>query len=79
MRPVPADAPASLLPYLTDLEQRLQALEVPEKPTPLFACASSAMPPASAWQNHALFNTTLSIVAVSDGTSWIRQDTGAAI
>jgi hypothetical protein len=56
-----------------------QALDAPGEPRPVYACATAQMPPAAAYPNGVLRNTTLNILAVSDGINWIRQDTGAAI
>lgn len=60
-------------------DEAIRSLQVPVAPAPLFACATADMPPAARWAHHALKNTTLNIVAVSDGVNWIRQDTGAEI
>lgn len=37
------------------------------------------LPSASEHRYKAVWNTTLSIVCVSDGSNWIRQDTGASV
>ena len=49
------------------------------EPKPVFASATVEMPPAGAYPNRVLRNTTLNILVVSDGTNWIRQDTGASL
>ncbi len=77
MIPVPVDAPANLQAYLMDVSNRLQALETPEKPVSLYA--TSTLPPAADWPSCALLYSPLGVVAVSDGSAWVRQDTGAAI
>ena len=38
-----------------------------------------ALPPAAPWRGHAVIVSDLKIIAHSDGSDWIRQDTGAAI
>lgn len=62
-----------------ELEREFDRLANPQGPTKLYSCATADMPPAGDCVGCVLRNTTLNILAVSDGTSWIRQDTGAAI
>jgi hypothetical protein len=77
IRPVdPTSADAALLNEMRDAILRL---ENPMQPVRLWSATTASMPPAANWTNCALLNTTLNILAVSDGTNWIRQDTGAAI
>jgi hypothetical protein len=61
---------------VTELER---ALDAPGEPRPVYACPTAEMPPAASYPNGVLRNTTLNILAVSDGVNWIRQDTGAVI
>lgn len=70
------EIPQALRPFALSVVEAVRALHAPRAPTPLYACASTAMPPAAAWPHHALLNTTFKIVVVSDGVNWIRQDTG---
>ncbi len=77
MIPVPADAPQALQAYLMDVDTRLRALETPDKPVPVLPV--SELPPAASWPSCVVRYTPLDVLAVSNGTSWIRQDTGAAI
>jgi hypothetical protein len=65
--------------FYASVAQAIQQLQNPGKPSLLFSCATADMPTASDYTNCVLLNTTLDILAVSDGTNWIRQDTGAAI
>jgi len=62
-----------------ELEAAFAALDNPGAPTRVYACATADMPAAAAYPNCVLRNTTLNILAVSDGSVWRRQDTGAAI
>ena len=78
IRPVTAEA-GILAPLLEDLRNAVLELQTPTQPHAVFACASADMPPAEDWLNCVLRNTTLNVLAVSDGSAWIRQDTGAAI
>lgn len=77
--PVPIGTPPVLATYLEELEARIARLESPQQPTPVFASTTANMPAASSFYQHVLLNTTLNILAHSDGTNWIRQDTGATI
>lgn len=73
------EIPAALRPFALSVVEAIQALQVPQSPTPLFACLEADLPPAASWAEHVLKVTDLDILAVSNGTDWIRQDTGAAI
>lgn len=65
---------------LDDLKLELErAFDAPDVPRPVYSCTTANMPPAADYTNCVLRNTTLNILAVSDGTNWIRQDTGATI
>jgi hypothetical protein len=77
--PVPLGTTPDLAEYLAEVEARVALLEEPQSPGPVFACTTANMPAAASYPNCVLKNTTLNILAVSDGTSWIRQDTGAVI
>lgn len=78
--PVPVgQLPASVVDYLEDLERRIERLEDPQQPVPVPAYTTALMPAAASFMNCVLRNTTLNILAVSDGVNWKRQDTGASI
>lgn len=78
--PIPTgQIPPALADYLGDLEARVAALENPGLPVPAFACTTANMPSAATYIGCVLRNTTLNILAHSDGTNWRRQDTGAVI
>lgn len=62
-----------------ELEREFDRMNQPGEPTAVFACTTAGMPAAADYPNRVLRNTTLNILAVSDGANWIRQDTGAAI
>lgn len=78
IRPVPQIA-GEIAPLLSELREAVMELLQPTQPHVVYACATAEMPPAAAYPNAVLRNSTLNILAVSDGVSWIRQDTGAAI
>lgn len=79
MTPLPSDAPAGLRPVLTGLLEEVRAWRAPDAPTPIYACAQSALPPAASWPLTVLLVSDLNILAHSDGLHWIRQDTGATL
>jgi len=62
-----------------ELERAFDQLSRPMQPQPVFACSTADMPPAADFPDSVLRNTTLNILAVSDGANWRRQDTGATI
>lgn len=70
---------ASLEELRIELERAFDAFDAPKEPRPVYACTTANMPPAADYQNCVLLNTTLNILAHSDGSDWIRQDTGATI
>jgi len=70
-----ADIPSARL----QIARAFDDLHRPMQPAPVFACSTAQMPPAADFPNCVLRNTTLNILAVSDGTDWRRQDTGATI
>ncbi|MGQ3018335.1 hypothetical protein [Phenylobacterium sp.] len=57
----------------------MRALSAPGAPIPLFACAAADLPPAQAWPQTLVLVADLSTLAISDGSAWVRQDTGAVI
>lgn len=77
--PVPLGTDPALAEYLAELEAKIAAVEEPQEPRPVFASTTTNMPDAANYPNCVLKNTTLNILAVSDGSNWIRQDTGAVI
>jgi len=71
---------ADTIPLLRlELERVFDDLTNPQSPTPVFVCLEADLPSAASWTNHVLRVSDLNILAVSDGSNWIRQDTGAAI
>ena len=62
-----------------ELETAFEDLARPRQPTGLYACAVADLPPAADWAGCVLRVTDFGVLACSDGTAWIRQDTGGAI
>ncbi len=73
------EIPPELRPFCLSVIEALRALQVPGSPTPLFAVNQADLPPAADWPDHALKVSDLNIIAFSDGTDWVRADTGVAI
>jgi hypothetical protein len=71
--------PEAVRAVLKSFHDALSALAAPGAPTPLFATASAALPPAAEHPQTLVLVTDLNILAHSDGAHWIRQDTGAVI
>lgn len=80
MTPILPPSPVSpvLQEWLEQTEQRLASLENPASPAPVYACSKANLPAAARFINCVVRITDLNILGVSDGVSWIRQDTGAA-
>lgn len=80
MRPLPvAPIGAEYAGFYAELVDFLRDLAVPKGPQRLWACASDALPPAIAHPNTCALASDLGVIVVSNGTAWIRQDTGAAL
>jgi hypothetical protein len=71
--------PESVRAAFKALGDEVAALQAPGAPTPLFAVAKAGLPPPAEHPRTLVLVTDLNILAHSDGASWIRQDTGAAI
>jgi len=73
------ETPAAIRPLLRDLLDRIQALETPGSPVAVLAIRAADLPPPGAWPWRVVAVSDLNILAHSDGSHWIRQDTGGAI
>ncbi|WP_430425593.1 hypothetical protein [Phenylobacterium sp.] len=79
LTPVGPGAPEAVRAVLKSFHDAISALLAPAAPTPLFAVAIAALPPAADHPRTLVLVTDLNILAHSDGAHWIRQDTGAVI
>jgi len=79
MTPIGPETPPALRGLLAELAEAVRAWRAPGSPTPLHACLAAQLPNAADWRHGLLLVTDLNILAHSDGSNWIRQDTGAAI
>lgn len=73
------NTPPALRPLLFEIIEAIRGLQVPGKPGPVYACDQSALPPPARFPGCVALVTNLNILAHSDGSHWIRQDTGATI
>ncbi|MDP3854389.1 hypothetical protein [Phenylobacterium sp.] len=79
MTPISPETPPALRALLAELAEVVRAWRAPGAPSSLYACDADQLPDAGDWPNGLVLVSDLNILAHSDGSSWIRQDTGAAI
>lgn len=79
MRAIGPEIPQPLRPLLREILGALSALEVPGRPGAVHACLAADLPPAAHWPSCLVLVSDLNILAHSDGSDWIRQDTGAPV
>jgi hypothetical protein len=78
LRPDPR-LPANIRSPLLELAEGLDQIRRPLSPLALFSCAAADLPAPADWEGCILRISDLNILAHSDGTHWVRQDTGGAI
>lgn len=71
--------PAPVRTPLSELSEALDQIRRAEVPMALFSCARLALPSAADWAGCVLWVSDLNTLAHSDGTLWVRQDTGGPI
>ena len=79
LTPVGSGLPDGVRAALRSLQDGLLTLLQPAAPTPVFAVAQTGLPPPAEHPHTVVLVTDLNILAHSDGSHWIRQDTGAVI
>ncbi|MDO8408888.1 MAG: hypothetical protein Q7S93_02335 [Phenylobacterium sp.] len=79
MLTVGPDVPPALRPLVGELVEAVRVLREPGAPTRIFACDAADLPPAKAWPQTLVLVADLSTLAVSNGSAWVRQDTGAIL
>lgn len=62
-----------------ELVTEFERIRTPKEPLRVYACLEADLPPAANWSSCVLHVTDLNVLAFSDGSDWIRADTGAAI
>jgi hypothetical protein len=71
--------PPAMQQFAQEVAAAILALQQPLAPMPLCPVVSTAMPMADAYPQTLVLVTDLNILAHSDGSDWIRSDTGAPI
>lgn len=67
--------PDDVRQFLQELDDRLSALETPRGPIPAWPTARP-LPDAAEFKSAVVLVIDLGVLAVSDGSRWVRQDTG---
>lgn len=75
----PVDSRQDPRPFYQAVVDAITQLQRPGQPLLVCALAAADLPPPADWPNGVLKVSDLNILAVSDGSAWIRQDTGAPI
>jgi hypothetical protein len=75
---VPTGTPNSR--FYGEVVEFLRELAFPQGPTRVFGVDAAAnLPSAADYNERAVYVRSVDVMVVSNGTAWIRQDTGAAI
>lgn len=77
--PVGPDVPPGLAPLLNSMRDAIMELFTPTEPRSVYPTLEASLPPAAAWPSTVVLVTDLNVLAHSDGSDWIRADTGAPI
>lgn len=79
--PVPAGLSSDLAAYLAELDERVGRIETPKGFTPAFLTTSASLTTQSAarFGGKWAIITDLKTAAYSNGSHWVRIDTGATI
>lgn len=78
LRPDPR-LPGAIRGPLVEIAAALDQIRRPQAPLPLFSCARADLPRAADWAGCLLRVSDLNTLAHSDGTRWVRLDTGGAL
>lgn len=77
--PVGPGVPSSLAAILKSHETAIRSLQQPGSPQPAYAVTKAKLPPAATFPSCIALVSDLDVLATSNGTAWIRSDTGAPI
>jgi hypothetical protein len=75
----PVDPRQDPRPFFRAVVDAIVQLQQPGQPVFVHSVALADLPPAADWPGGVLRVADLDILAVSNGSAWIRQDTGAPI
>lgn len=76
---VPPGPAANVNQVLQSLYDAVSQLQQPDHPSAVCAVTQAKLPPASDWPQCVVLVSDLGVLAASNGSAWIRQDTGASI
>lgn len=79
LTPIGPGIPDVFHAVLKSIHDAIFDLQTPAEPQPVFAVVQAKLPPAASYARSFVLVTDLNILAHSDGTHWIREDTGAVI
>ena len=79
LTPIGPGIPATFHAVLTSIHNAIRELQTPEEPKPVFSVVQAKLPAAASYPWCVALVSDLNTLAHSDGTHWIRQDTGAVI
>ena len=79
LTPIGPGIPAAFHAVLKSIHDAIRELQTPEEPKPVFAAVQAKLPPAASYSQCVALVSDLNTLAHSDGTHWIRQDSGAVI
>ena len=79
LTPIGPGIPDVFHSVLKSIHDAIRDLQTPAEPKPVFAVTQAKLPPAASYRQCVALVSDLNILAHSDGTHWIREDTGAVI
>ncbi|WP_394764289.1 hypothetical protein [Phenylobacterium sp.] len=79
LTPIGPGIPAALHAVLTSIQDAIRDLQTPQAPKPVFPVSQAKLPPAASYPTCVCLVSDLNILAHSDGSHWLREDTGAVI
>lgn len=75
----PIDPRQDPRPFYQAVVDAIAQLQRPGQPVLVHAVTAADLPPAADWPNGVLRVADINILAVSNGSAWIRQDTGVPV
>lgn len=79
LTPIGPGIPEAFHAVLKSFHDAIRELETPGAPKPVYATTQAKLPPAADYARCFVLVSDLNVLAHSDGTHWIREDTGAVI
>ena len=79
LTPIGPGIPDAFHAVLKSIQDAIRDLQTQAEPKPVFTVAQAKLPPAASYRNCFVLVSDLNLLAHSDGTHWLREDTGAVI